>query len=87
VQVLVDNPKIKIEIQGHTDDRGSADYNKKLSDRRAAAVLKYLVSHGIDPSRLTSHGYGKEKPIVPNDTDQNRALNRRVQFVRTEGQP
>ncbi|MDI1475855.1 OmpA family protein [Polyangium sp. y55x31] len=85
-QVLQDNPKIKIEIQGHTDNKGSAVYNKKLSDRRAAAVLKYLVAKGIDPSRLTSHGYGMEVPLVPNTTDQNRALNRRVQFVRTEGQ-
>ena len=83
---LAQNPKIKIEIQGHTDNKGSAVYNKKLSDRRAASVLKYLVAKGIDPSRLTSHGYGMEVPIVPNTTDQNRALNRRVQFVRTEGQ-
>jgi len=87
VQVLQDNPKIKIEIQGHTDNKGSAVYNKKLSDRRAASVLKYMVAHGIQPNRLTSHGYGMEQPIVPNTTDQNRALNRRVQFVRTEGQP
>jgi OmpA-OmpF porin, OOP family len=85
-QVLQDNPKIKIEIQGHTDNKGSAVYNKKLSDRRAASVLKYLVAKGVDPNRLTSHGYGMEIPIVPNTTDQNRALNRRVQFVRTEGQ-
>jgi len=83
--VIRSNPKIKIEIQGHTDNKGSADYNKKLSDRRAASVKKYLVSKGIADSRLTSHGYGMEVPLVPNTTDQNRALNRRVQFVRTEG--
>ena len=85
VEVLQKNPDIKIEIQGHTDNRGSARYNKKLSDRRAASVRKYLVSHGTAPSRLTSHGYGFERPLVPNDSPQNRALNRRVQFVRTEG--
>jgi outer membrane protein OmpA-like peptidoglycan-associated protein len=83
-EVLVKFPKIRIEVQGHTDNKGSARYNKSLSDRRAAAVKKYLVAHGIDSGRLVSHGYGMERPIVPNDTDQNRALNRRVQFIRTE---
>jgi outer membrane protein OmpA-like peptidoglycan-associated protein len=86
-EVLQKNPKIKIDIQGHTDNKGSPDYNKKLSDRRAASVKKYLVAHGVEAPRLTSHGYGMERPLVPNDSDQNRALNRRVQFVRTEAQP
>lgn len=85
--VLKTNPNIKIDVQGHTDNKGSADYNKKLSDRRAASVKKYLVGKGIDASRLVSHGYGAEMPVVPNTTDQNRALNRRVQFVRTEATP
>jgi OOP family OmpA-OmpF porin len=84
-EVLRAYPKIRIEVQGHTDNKGGAAYNKNRSDRRAAAVLKYLTSHGVEPSRLVSHGYGMEKPIVPNDSDQNRALNRRVQFIRTEG--
>jgi outer membrane protein OmpA-like peptidoglycan-associated protein len=57
----------------------------KLSDRRAASVRKYLVAKGIAPDRLVSRGYGLTRPLVPNDTDQNRALNRRVQFIRTEG--
>ncbi len=82
--VLRQYPRIKIEIQGHTDNKGMALYNKKLSERRAASVLKYLVSHGVDAGRLTSNGYGMERPLVPNDTDTNRALNRRVQFLRTE---
>jgi outer membrane protein OmpA-like peptidoglycan-associated protein len=86
-EVLLQNPKIKIEIQGHTDNKGSAAYNKSLSDRRAASVRKYLQNRGVDAGRLTSKGYGMERPIVPNTTDQNRALNRRVQFVRTEGTP
>jgi OOP family OmpA-OmpF porin len=85
--VLKTNPNIKIDVQGHTDNKGAADYNKKLSDRRAASVKKYLVGKGVDASRLVSHGYGAEMPIVPNTTDQNRALNRRVQFVRTETPP
>jgi len=76
---------MRIEIQGHTDNKGSAAYNLKLSDRRAASVRKYLVSHGVLSNRLVSRGYGLTRPIVPNDTEQNRALNRRVQFIRTEG--
>lgn len=86
LEVLQKNESISLEIQGHTDSRGSDEYNKQLSDRRAAAVRKYLVSRGIPPSRLESKGYGEERPIVDNDTDENRALNRRVQFIRTEGQ-
>ncbi len=86
LEVLNSNESIKLEIQGHTDSRGSDAYNKSLSERRAAAVRKYLVSHGTSPSRLESKGYGEERPIVDNDTADNRALNRRVQFMRTEGQ-
>lgn len=86
LEVLTRNESIKLEIQGHTDDRGSDSYNKSLSDQRAAAVRKYLVSHGVPPERLESKGYGEERPIVDNDNDENRALNRRVQFMRTEGQ-
>ena len=85
--VLKTNPNIKIDVQGHTDNKGGAEYNKKLSDRRAASVKKYLVGRGVEASRLVSHGYGAEQPVVPNTTDQNRALNRRVQFVRTETAP
>jgi len=84
-EVLQQNAAMRIEVQGHTDNKGSAAYNLKLSDRRAASVKKYLTSHGIAGDRLVSHGYGMTRPIVPNDTDQNRALNRRVQFIRTEG--
>ncbi len=85
VEVLTKNTSIKLEVQGHTDDKGSAKYNKDLSNRRAASVVKYLVSRGVAPERLTSAGYGLERPLVPNDSESNRALNRRVQFVRTEG--
>ncbi len=85
VEVMQKAPSMKIEVQGHTDNRGTAKYNKTLSDKRAASVKKYLIAHGIEASRLDSHGYGFERPLVPNDTDANRALNRRVQFLRTEG--
>jgi outer membrane protein OmpA-like peptidoglycan-associated protein len=85
VDVLQKNTEMQIEIQGHTDNKGAAPYNLKLSDRRAASVRRYLVSHGVGESRLVSHGYGLSRPLVPNNTEQNRALNRRVQFIRTEG--
>jgi len=84
-EIMKRYPDMHFEIQGHTDNRGGADYNKRLSDQRAAAVKNYLVDHGIAADRLTSHGYGLERPLVPNDSDNNRALNRRVQFVRTDG--
>jgi len=85
--VLKSNPKIKLEIQGHTDNKGNPKYNESLSDRRAAAVRTYLTKHDVAADRLTSKGYGMKLPIVKNDSDTNRALNRRVQFVRTEGKP
>ena len=85
VEVLNKNPDVRLEVQGHTDNRGGAAYNKNLSNRRAASVMKYLSAHGVTPARLTSRGYGFDRPIVDNSTEQNRALNRRVQFIRTEG--
>jgi len=84
VQILKDNPRITLEVQGHTDNVGSAGYNLTLSQDRADSVRAYLVAHGIDPSRLVAKGYGMNKPLVPNNTAANRALNRRVQFIRTE---
>jgi OOP family OmpA-OmpF porin len=87
VDVLRDHPKITLEIQGHTDNVGSAGYNKKLSQARAESVRTYLGQHGIDTSRLAAVGYGMAQPIVPNNSESNRALNRRVQFIRTEPAP
>jgi len=83
-EVLAGNPKIMIEVQGHTDNVGQVDYNKRLSQQRADAVRAYLVSHGIEASRLVAKGYGMSQPLLPNTTEGNRALNRRVQFIRTE---
>ena len=84
--VLVANPKITIEVQGHTDNVGQAGYNLKLSQQRADSVRAYLVAHGIEPARLISKGFGMNQPLVPNNTEGNRALNRGVQFIRTESQ-
>jgi len=82
--VLGKNPKITLEVQGHTDNKGAAAYNKDLSNRRAQSVMKYLIAHGVSNARLTALGYGMERPLVDNGTVSNRALNRRVQFVRSE---
>jgi outer membrane protein OmpA-like peptidoglycan-associated protein len=84
VEALVQNPKIKIEVQGHTDNVGNKQFNKRLSQDRANSVRTYLIKKGIAADRLVAVGYGMDKPAVPNDSDRNRALNRRVQFVRTE---
>ncbi len=81
-KILKDNPSIKVEIQGHTDSVGSSEYNMQLSQRRAQAVVDYLVqNYGITVDRLTARGYGKTMPIAPNSTPEGRALNRRVEFV------
>ena len=77
---MLDYPSMKIEISGHTDNKGTADYNKKLSESRAKAVLDYLVKKGISPDRMTSAGYGMEKPMAANDSEGGRQLNRRTEF-------
>lgn len=77
---LSQNPSVKVEISGHTDDVGSETYNKTLSQKRAQAVADYLINRGIDASRLTATGYGMERPAVPNDSDENRAKNRRTEM-------
>jgi outer membrane protein OmpA-like peptidoglycan-associated protein len=84
-QVLRDRPEITLSIEGHTDSRGNDKYNLKLSTKRAKAVMDHLVKIGkIDKGRLTSRGWGEQKPIDTNLTDEGRAANRRVEFVRTD---
>lgn len=80
VGILEKQPKLKIEISGHTDNKGAFEYNKKLSKDRAKTVIDYLIEKGIDADRLTFEGYAFEKPISTNDTDEGRQLNRRVEF-------
>lgn len=79
--------EIKIQIQGHTDNMGTHEYNVKLSKDRAASVMRYLTGEGIAKSRLTSEGYGPDRPVASNDTDEGRARNRRVDFVIEDGAP
>lgn len=67
-------------LSGHTDNVGSEDFNLKLSTKRAEAVKNYLINKGIAAERITAKGFGESMPIAPNDTEENRALNRRVEF-------
>ncbi|OFY85901.1 MAG: hypothetical protein A3F72_08185 [Bacteroidetes bacterium RIFCSPLOWO2_12_FULL_35_15] len=80
LNLLQNNPNLTIEIGGHTDNRGSAIYNKSLSEGRAHAVVSYLISKGIEVDRLRFVGYGFQFPIATNDTEEGRQLNRRVEF-------
>jgi OmpA-OmpF porin, OOP family len=81
LKVMNDHPEIKkVRVEGHTDNRGDANMNKKLSTDRAASVVKWLVAHGVDKARLTSAGFGKDKPIDDNNTEDGRRNNRRVEF-------
>lgn len=82
-EVLINNPDTNINIYGHTDSKGSDEYNLSLSDRRAAAVKSYLASKGIASSRMIPMGVGEKEPIATNDTDAGRAQNRRVEFAIT----
>jgi outer membrane protein OmpA-like peptidoglycan-associated protein len=79
---LKNNPDITVEIAGHTDEIGSDEYNRKLSLMRADAVKQWLTKRGIQDNRLKTTGYGKDKPVAPNDTPENRKLNRRIEFIR-----
>ena len=81
VDFLKQNSNVSVEIAGHTDSKGADTYNANLSQGRSQSVVDYLVSQGIDKSRLQAHGYGESKPIDSNDTDEGRANNRRVEFT------
>jgi outer membrane protein OmpA-like peptidoglycan-associated protein len=80
VAFLQDNSEIVIELEGHTDYVGSDEYNQKLSTKRAKAIYDYLIQAGIARNRLAYRGYGKKCPVVPNNSYENRQLNRRVAF-------
>lgn len=80
INLLTTYPTLKIEISGYTDNKGSAQYNQKLSESRSKSVVDYLIAHGIAAGRLTYKGYGMEDPISTNETDEGRQLNRRTEF-------
>ncbi len=79
--ILKAYPAVAVALEGHTDASGDAEANKKLSLDRAAAVKDLLVAGGVADSRITTSGFGMEKPIAPNDTEDGRARNRRLELV------
>ena len=84
IEVLILNPDLQIEIQAHTDSKGTAEVNQALSDERAVSVKNHLIANGIDGARLVAIGYGETRPKVQNDTVVGRAQNRRVEFRLTD---
>lgn len=84
-KVIKENGQIKkIEVEGHASAEGDARKNQNLSDRRAKSVMKYLVGDGIDKGTLTAKGYGEDRPIADNETEEGRIKNRRVEFTIVE---
>jgi len=81
-KMLQQNPDVKVSVEGHTDNVGSAAANQTLSEKRAQAVVAWLSSHGIEGSRLQAKGWGASKPVEDNATEEGRAKNRRVELVR-----
>jgi outer membrane protein OmpA-like peptidoglycan-associated protein len=79
-ETMVKRPELRVEIGGHTDDRGAEAYNQDLSQRRADTVMAYLVAHGVDAGRLSAAGYGEAQPVETNDTAEGRERNRRVEL-------
>jgi outer membrane protein OmpA-like peptidoglycan-associated protein len=84
LKLMKENPTMKIEIQGHTDDVGADVDNLALSKNRSKAVYDYLIKNGILSTRLMTKGFGEAKPIISNTTPENRQLNRRVDFIITD---
>lgn len=78
---LKENPTISIEIHGHTDAKGDAIFNQKLSEARAKTIADYLTEKGIESTRIVCKGWGNTKPIADNKKTEGRQLNRRVEFV------
>jgi OmpA-OmpF porin, OOP family len=82
VAMLQQNPDLKLRVEGHTDDQGNAASNQALSEKRAQAVVAWLIAHGVDAARLKAQGFGSSKPIADNSSDAGRAKNRRVELVK-----
>lgn len=81
VDIMLTMPRLKLEIQGHTDNIGTAEYNQRLSEERAKNVMNAMIERGIEPSRLRYRGFGFSQPVASNDTPEGRAQNRRTMFV------
>lgn len=81
-KLMKKDPSLRFSVEGHTDSEGDADFNQKLSERRAKAVMDKLIAMGIQPDRLRYKGWGESKPVDTNNTPEGRANNRRVEFVR-----
>jgi OOP family OmpA-OmpF porin len=85
-RILQENPAVRVSVEGHTDSIGSEAYNQRLSERRANAVKRYLVAHGVAADRLEAVGKGESQPVAPNrtpdgkDNPEGRAMNRRVEL-------
>lgn len=80
IRFLKENPRVRVEIGGHTDNSGAATHNRELSEKRARSVYEFLISHGIDKRRLEPRGYGPDRPISGNETEAGRQKNRRIEF-------
>jgi outer membrane protein OmpA-like peptidoglycan-associated protein len=80
IDAMLSRPTLRLEVQGHTDNLGSNEYNQKLSEERAAVVRAAIMAGGIEANRLRSRGFGASEPVATNDTEEGRARNRRTQF-------
>ncbi|HLL25820.1 MAG TPA: OmpA family protein [Kofleriaceae bacterium] len=88
VTVLKQNPQIaEVDVEGHTDSTGTAEINRKLSQGRAESVVRYITSKGIKAGRLNPKGYGPDRPVADNATEEGREANRRVEFIITKQGP
>ncbi len=81
IRILKENPHVRVQLEGHCDNRGGTQYNLALGERRAQSVKHYLTDNGIPTNRLATVSFGKEKPLDTADTDEARAKNRRVNFA------
>jgi VWFA-related protein len=79
--LMKERPRLKLQVEGHTDAQGTQEYNQTLSEQRAETVRQAILAHGIEPDRIRIRGFGMMRPIATNDTEEGRALNRRTEFV------